>query len=824
MLRYNRQSVPDQPTGAPLDVRLEIIAPETTTNLFTNPSWETNTSNWTNSNDGSGGTPYTRATTHQFKGAYAAVLTIRTGGTYGQIVGPTISNATLYSMQFHVRRSNGGLIRSATVKVFVNGAVTDFDAITYISNGWYRVEKTWLSTSTSAVGLRVVGTPGQVFYVDAAQLEAKGYCTTYADGDQPGLLPIESPPAYYWTGTPHASTSVRSATTRAGGRPMSVARYGLTILALIGFGFSQRSVIATPLGLADGSLYQRTIRESRTFTLAGVFDAADPRTLSARRGALRAALAHDLSGLDQPVTLRLQRYDRGDPMGDQVTLAASYLEGLGEDMTQPFDEKVSVQFEAFLPALVSAGSRGTTVVGNTTVANANRVIGRNAAGQWFALSTGLNNTVSDIIRMPDGRILLAGQFTNALAIYNPADGALTSHTVGTVNQAITVIYDSVGNLYLGGLFSSAYSVAANNIARYDGASWSALGVGTNNYIRALAIGPDGNLIAGGAFTTAGGSGANRIARWDGAAWSALGSGVNNEVFSIVTGPDGYVYVGGTFTQAGGNPANRVARWTGSAWEALGTGMDSDVYRLTFDSAGNLYAVGNFTTAGGLTANGAAKWNGVSWAPLGTGITGGYGGAVQYDTLAGRLLVGGTFTSAGGVTTPDSIATWTGSAWLPSDVNLPGTAVISALRALPDGSLYIGFNTGGNATVPVVNTIDNPGTMPTPMTVTITAPAASSTRLYSITNYTTGATIAMNVTLFAGEQATLQYNGGALRLTSNFRGTIPGILVGSDAEALLLIPGNNSIAAFADSSSTVLDVSFTPQYESLDDATRTPALR
>ena len=37
------------------------------------------------------------------------------------------------------------------------------------------------------------------------------------------------------------------------------------------------------------------------------------------------------------------------------------------------------------------------------------------------------------------------------------------------------------------------------------------------------------LYAGGEFTTAGGNAANDIAQWNGSSWSALGSGMNGDV-------------------------------------------------------------------------------------------------------------------------------------------------------------------------------------------------------------------------------------------------------------------------------------------------------
>ena len=56
--------------------------------------------------------------------------------------------------------------------------------------------------------------------------------------------------------------------------------------------------------------------------------------------------------------------------------------------------------------------------------------------------------------------------------------------------------------------------------------------GVNNTVRALAVLPNGDLIAGGDFTTAGGTTVNSIARWNGAAWSALGAGMNNFVTAL----------------------------------------------------------------------------------------------------------------------------------------------------------------------------------------------------------------------------------------------------------------------------------------------------
>src|SRR5688572_4693940 len=68
-------------------------------------------------------------------------------------------------------------------------------------------------------------------------------------------------------------------------------------------------------------------------------------------------------------------------------------------------------------------------------------------------------------------------------------------------------------------------------------------------------------VCRGFFTTAGDRPANYIAKWDGATWSALGSGMGgNDLPPVsalaVLGSD--LYAGGYFTTAGGSPANYIA--------------------------------------------------------------------------------------------------------------------------------------------------------------------------------------------------------------------------------------------------------------------------
>jgi hypothetical protein len=150
----------------------------------------------------------------------------------------------------------------------------------------------------------------------------------------------------------------------------------------------------------------------------------------------------------------------------------------------------------------------------------------------------------------------------------------------------------------------------NNIAKWNGSTWSALSVGMNDTVQALIVDGNGNLYAGGSFTTAGGVAANYIAKWNGSAWNALGAGLSNNGFvRALAIANNNIYAGGYFASAGGVVTNSIAKWDGSEWTALGSGLDlySTVYALAFDKGGNLYTSGLFTIAGDKASGFLAKW-------------------------------------------------------------------------------------------------------------------------------------------------------------------------------------------------------------------------
>jgi len=282
-------------------------------------------------------------------------------------------------------------------------------------------------------------------------------------------------------------------------------------------------------------------------------------------------------------------------------------------------------------------------------------------------------------------------------------------------------------LYVGGWFTNAGGVLVNNIAKWDGSSWSGLtgpsGTGVGALVRSVAVYDDGSgpaLYAGGSFASAGGVTVNHIARWDGSAWTGLSgpsdTGTNGGVYALAVYDDGSgpaLFAGGAFWAAGGlGGVYRIARWDGSAWSKLtgpsGTGADDFVSTLAVYDDGSgpaLYVGGYFTSAGGRTVNRVAKWDGSAWfrleSPSGVGTSDWVCTLAVYDDGSGSALyVGGYFATAGGVTV-NHIARWNGSTW--SAIGGPsGTGTNRAVLTLAvydDGSgpaLYAGgdFATAG----------------------------------------------------------------------------------------------------------------------------------
>jgi hypothetical protein len=151
------------------------------------------------------------------------------------------------------------------------------------------------------------------------------------------------------------------------------------------------------------------------------------------------------------------------------------------------------------------------------------------------------------------------------------------------NGPVTAVATDGRHMFAGGYFSEIGGAKATNIAAWDGLRWSALGDGIGVYDPSLHLATEVNSIVivgsrvfvGGRFTNAGSVYAQNIANWDGTRWSGLGDGLDNIVFELATS-DGVLYAGGQFGVAGTAAANRIAKWDGVGWSALGEGVANPV--------------------------------------------------------------------------------------------------------------------------------------------------------------------------------------------------------------------------------------------------------
>lgn len=299
------------------------------------------------------------------------------------------------------------------------------------------------------------------------------------------------------------------------------------------------------------------------------------------------------------------------------------------------------------------GGRFTTAGG----ASAAR-IARWDGSSWNTLGSGMDFDVTALTTTSTGDVIAAGAFTTAGGVTTNGvarwDGATWS-ALGTGLDpfapfgpaANAVIEMPNGDIVVAGQFSGAGGTAANHIARWDGSTWNAMGPGFNGPVRDLAL-AGSDLIAVGSFTTAGGLAVNRVARWNGSNWSAIGSGLG--IFSAsavaVSKTSGDIYVGGAFSSAGGTTVNNIARFTGSNWTSVGLGAASPVTSLLALPDGDILVGGAFTVVGFTPANRIARVSGTTWS---TAFGSGLNDTVQSMALDanGDVVVCGQFTTAGG---------------------------------------------------------------------------------------------------------------------------------------------------------------------------------
>ncbi|NOS84077.1 MAG: T9SS type A sorting domain-containing protein [Ignavibacteria bacterium] len=290
---------------------------------------------------------------------------------------------------------------------------------------------------------------------------------------------------------------------------------------------------------------------------------------------------------------------------------------------------------------------------------------------WQAMGSGLlNGTNGDVhaITSYNGKIIVGGTFTQAggvnaqnIASYDPVTGTWSALSTG-INGEVKALTVRGPELIAGGFFSQAGITNVNNIARWNGTNWQVLGSGINDEVNALLV-FTGDLIAAGSFSNAGGTGVNNIAKWNGTTWSALGNGLHGgggDRVNALTTFQGNLVAGGRFENSGATNISNVAKWNGSNWSAFNNNDFEDDVNAVMTYNSSLYAGGDFIRIGSNDRKYIAKWNGSNWDAVGGGLD---DGPVEAFTIyKNSLIVAGNFRVTGTGLFVDRIASWNGTAW------------------------------------------------------------------------------------------------------------------------------------------------------------------
>lgn len=794
--------------------KVNLVIPTATTNMITNPSGEGiggygASTGWTGV-----GTMLSASTLQAYLGGNSIQASL--GALVGDGLYYTVDlvTGTTYTFSVYVLCVTGDL------NVWfgsVAGAVLATVKVTAPNTSWVRSELSWTETGGGTVTRRLYITlanaGANTISIDAAQCEALAYATTYCDGDQPGCE---------WNGAPHASTSTRSAQSRAGGRVIDLDTYSITVDTLAGLGFPPHKQQARSYAIQPGGYLQGVKIQPRVITLACVTETASETAQYAALTALENALKVDAVATLQPIILQY------DGNGTMVESECYYDTGLEGNLISTCYGRFILRLISYDPFWYGPGEHATTLDTNDALTMRATTARLRATGQWDDLgppnAAGTYTSLLAIAVGPDGMVYMGGGFQNydnipaadRIVSYNPATGAYAALGTGMNGTVRALVVDAAGNLYAGGDFTSAGGVANTEyLARWDGANWFAVGGavgGAPVSVDALAISPyNGYLYIAGSFTNWKGLGGayDYLVYWDGANFFPVGDpgagyGVGKPV-AVVCRNDGDVFVGGNFTNwAGAADADYLAGWDAvtAAWYGVGTAsiLSGGVWALALGQDGKLYAGGAFTNAGGANGDYIACWNWGAWENLGSGLSAACNAlAVGPD---GVLYAGGTFTTAGGLTVTH-VARWNGFAWATFDGDIPGVDYIYALavgRADPvikqNYNLWVGGDFGAATAAAGSVNVTNAGTATAYPRVQFYRTGGTSATLRSLRNETTGQELLFNLPLFAGETIILDLRPGAKTLTSSSRGNVLWALMPkSDLATWGLQPGVNQITCF-----------------------------
>jgi len=823
---------------------LRILIPEATTNYIENPSIRFDTTDWN-----ADGSTITRTLDYaRFGIASLKVVTdgavIQEGAYYR--VNSLSAESDSVTISVYVRGT--GHIR---IRLEDNVSSKEWSSKETVleESHWQRISVSGRITMSDDVRL-CVETYGEnvqsvTFYVDAAQIELKAYLTSYCDGSIPGCR---------WNGLYDQSTSKRSPYTRSGGRWVMVSgaqreQEDIYMTVVGGFGMApiqnnRQSYSSTPGGFLDNvKIEERPIRlqfHTKHKSMARTCkQSLSLSKLHELRQMLIDIIKPDATGGNEPFWME---YEDGDI---PVYIQVHYNGGLeGEwDIRNQWIMDFNLNLLAVSPMLYEDNQDVTAITFKNTN-TFNGIAGR-IDGVWDIMNYGtyaaaVDGSISDIEIGKKGEIYICGSIGTVNYSADAVDPMVPSFNAAYFNGSqwynlvsailpvdpATTINDMAiapnGDVVVIGKFTSIGGVAAVNIARWNGATWTAFGTGLNDVGLHVEVAPNGDVYAGGKFHTAGGITSYHVARWDGSSWHKMGAraGMNDEVYSLTISLDGTtVYVCGIFTDQrnlSGNALLRIAKYTVSSdtFSAMGDGFNNTVRDVVISPSNYIYACGDFSLSGIAHMHYIGKWNGSTWEQLGDGLTG--GNVISMDiSKDGSIVVVGEFTGAAGVTMK-RLAIWNGSTWSNIDLllSIGGTPSPAAVRYNGD-DIYVGGSyfseTDMTSAYSAITYVTNSGTAEVRPVIYIKGQA----KLRFIENQTTKKKIWFNLEILEDEEIFIDFGSG--KFYSTVRGDLYyAVLPGGDLHSFTLVPGENKLAVFMhDDVDAVVRMSYVPVHWSVD---------
>jgi len=241
-----------------------------------------------------------------------------------------------------------------------------------------------------------------------------------------------------------------------------------------------------------------------------------------------------------------------------------------------------------------------------------------------------NSSVITIAVQTDGKILVGGVFTNIggqprnhIARLDPTNALADSWNPNSNSNGVVyaMVLQPDGRILVAGTFSdfnggTIGGQPRNRIARLDATTGLAdsFNPNANNAVESLGPQADDKIVVGGQFTNIGGAPRSAIARVHGTTGlpDSFNPNANGSVWSMAVQPDGKILVSGSFSFIGGWGRNDFARLTndtGALQDLAVTpttitwtrgGSSPQLARVTFEySTDNV----NYTSVGGGTATG-----------------------------------------------------------------------------------------------------------------------------------------------------------------------------------------------------------------------------